>query len=119
MQTITTIRAMQLFADGERRAGRTIGFVPTMGALHAGHLSLVREARRRVDSTVVSIFVNPIQFNSRSDFESYPRDDVRDADLLERATRALALALPRNARTRARSAVFSGVSHRGRSPHRR
>jgi len=85
MQTITTIRAMQRFADGERRAGRTIGFVPTMGALHAGHLSLVREARRRVDSTVVSIFVNPIQFNSRSDFESYPRDDVRDADLLERA----------------------------------
>jgi len=84
MQTITTIRAMQRFADGERRAGRTIGFVPTMGALHAGHLSLVREACRRADSIVVSIFVNPIQFNSRSDFESYPRDDVRDAHLLER-----------------------------------
>jgi pantoate--beta-alanine ligase len=85
MQTITTIRAMQRFANGERRAGRTIGFVPTMGALHAGHLSLVREARRRADAIVVSIFVNPIQFNSRSDFEDYPRDDLRDADLLERA----------------------------------
>jgi pantoate--beta-alanine ligase len=84
MQTITTIRAMQRFADGERRAGHTIGFVPTMGALHAGHLSLVREVRRRADAIVVSIFVNPIQFNSRSDFESYPRDDVRDANLLER-----------------------------------
>jgi pantoate--beta-alanine ligase len=84
MQTITTVRAMQRFADGERRAGRTIGFVPTMGALHAGHLSLVREARRRAATVVASIFVNPIQFNSRSDFESYPRDDVRDAELLER-----------------------------------
>ena len=84
MQTIRTIREMQRFADGERRAGRTIGFVPTMGALHAGHFSLVREARRRADSVVVSIFVNPIQFNSRSDFDSYPRDDARDAGGLER-----------------------------------
>ena len=83
MQTIRTIREMQRFADGERRVGRTIGFVPTMGALHAGHFSLVREARRRADSVVVSIFVNPIQFNSRSDFENYPRDDARDAGVLE------------------------------------
>jgi pantoate--beta-alanine ligase len=84
LETIRTIREMQCFADRERRAGRTIGFVPTMGALHAGHFSLVREARRRADSVVVSIFVNPIQFNSRSDFESYPRDDARDAGVLER-----------------------------------
>jgi pantoate--beta-alanine ligase len=83
METIRTIRAMQRFADGERRAGRRIGLVPTMGALHAGHLSLVREARRRTESVVVSIFVNPIQFNSRGDFESYPRDDTGDARLLE------------------------------------
>jgi len=84
LQTIRTIGEMQRFADGERRAGRTIGFVPTMGALHAGHFSLVREARQRADSVVVSIFVNPIQFNSRSDFESYPRDDARDAGGLDR-----------------------------------
>ena len=83
MRTIATISEMQRYADGERRAGRTIAFVPTMGALHAGHLSLVAEARRRADSGVVSIFVNPIQFNSRSDFEKYPRDDVGDARLLE------------------------------------
>lgn len=84
MRTIAAIIEMQRFADGERQAGRRIGFVPTMGALHDGHLSLVRQARRIADSVVVSIFVNPIQFNSRSDFEKYPRDDARDARLLER-----------------------------------
>jgi pantoate--beta-alanine ligase len=85
MRTITTIAEMQRFADAERRSGRTIAFVPTMGALHEGHVSLVREAQRRGDTVVVSIFVNPIQFNSRSDFEKYPRDDARDARLLEAA----------------------------------
>jgi pantoate--beta-alanine ligase len=83
MRTIATVAEMQRFADAERRAGRTIALVPTMGALHDGHLSLVREARRRADSVVVSIFVNPIQFNSPSDFEKYPRDDARDARLCE------------------------------------
>jgi pantoate--beta-alanine ligase len=85
MRTIRTVAEMQRFADAERRSGRTIAFVPTMGALHEGHLSLVREAERRGDTVVVSIFVNPIQFNSRSDFEKYPRDDARDARLLEAA----------------------------------
>jgi pantoate--beta-alanine ligase len=85
MRTITTISEMQRFADAERRAGRTIGFVPTMGALHDGHLSLVRQARERAETIVVSIFVNPIQFNSKSDFEKYPRDDARDGRLLEAA----------------------------------
>ena len=84
MRTIVTVAEMQRFADAERRAGRTIALVPTMGALHDGHLSLVREARRHADSVVVSIFVNPIQFNSPSDFEKYPRDDARDARLCER-----------------------------------
>ncbi len=83
MRTLTTIAAMQHFADAERRAGRRIGMVPTMGALHEGHLSLVRKARSLADRVVVSIFVNPIQFNSRSDFERYPRDDVRDVRVLE------------------------------------
>lgn len=85
MRTITTIAEMQRFSDGERRAGRRIALVPTMGALHEGHLSLVRTARESAESVVVSIFVNPIQFNSRSDFERYPRDEARDARILAEA----------------------------------
>ena len=85
MRRITTIAEMQRFSDEERRAGRRIVLVPTMGALHEGHFSLVRSARNRGDSVVVSIFVNPIQFNSHADFERYPRDDARDVRLLEEA----------------------------------
>jgi pantoate--beta-alanine ligase len=81
MEILRTIAAMQTWADRERLAGRRIGFVPTMGYLHAGHASLMGLARAQSDRLVVSIFVNPTQFGPHEDLAAYPRDFARDEAL--------------------------------------
>ncbi len=85
MRTITTIVDMQSEAERIRLSGKRIGFVPTMGYLHEGHLSLVRAAQKQADIIIMSIFVNPTQFGPAEDFERYPRDIVHDTSLAEGA----------------------------------
>lgn len=81
MLEFTAIMPLRAWLAGERAAGRRIGLVPTMGALHAGHLSLVDEARRHSDVVVLSAFVNPLQFGPAEDFARYPRNPTRDREL--------------------------------------
>lgn len=85
MKIVRTARALQTLAARWRARGETIGFVPTMGALHAGHLSLVRRSRRENQRTVVSIFVNPTQFGPREDLSRYPRPFREDVALCRAA----------------------------------
>ena len=83
MQIIQTVREMQRWSEDQRLERKTVAFVPTMGFLHEGHLSLVREAKNRGDVVVVSIFVNPMQFNQSSDFDKYPRNEAQDERALQ------------------------------------
>ena len=82
MQIVKHINELQAILDNKRKEGLSIGFVPTMGALHAGHLSLVEKAGQHTGFVVVSIFVNPTQFNDKGDLERYPRDLQKDVNLL-------------------------------------
>lgn len=82
MQILTTKQALQSAVQACKIAGQTIGLVPTMGALHEGHATLVRRAVQENDICVVSVFVNPTQFNNKEDLAKYPRDINRDAELL-------------------------------------
>ena len=79
MKTVRTVADLRTALEAPRRAGRSIGLVPTMGAFHEGHLELIRRARDENDVVVVSLFVNPAQFGPNEDLDAYPRDEARDA----------------------------------------
>jgi pantoate--beta-alanine ligase len=81
VKPVATIAELRAILDGERAAGRSVGFVPTMGYLHDGHASLMRAARADTDVVVASIFVNPLQFGAGEDLDAYPRDLDRDTEL--------------------------------------
>ena len=94
MKIVRTVGALRGEVSAARRAGARVGLVPTMGAFHDGHLSLMRRARERCGFVVVSLFVNPAQFNESSDLDRYPRDEVRDATMAESAGVDLLFAPP-------------------------
>jgi len=85
MQFAKTVAEITLAVEQARKAGKKIAFVPTMGSIHRGHLSLVELAREKSDFVVASIFVNPLQFNSATDFEKYPRSEEADSEALAEA----------------------------------
>ena len=81
MRTVRSVAELREALGPERRAGRSIGLVPTMGYLHEGHLALLRRARADCEVVVMSLFVNPAQFGPGEDLDAYPRDEARDAEL--------------------------------------
>jgi pantoate--beta-alanine ligase len=85
MIVVGTVAEMHAVVDRLRREGRRVGVVPTMGALHEGHLTLIRKAKELADAVIVTLFVNPTQFGKGEDFERYPRNTDRDHELAARA----------------------------------
>ena len=85
LKTYLSIPELQQYLDSGKKSGNAIGFVPTMGALHDGHISLIKESKKRCGITVCSIFVNPTQFNDPNDYKLYPRNTESDKKILEEA----------------------------------
>lgn len=83
MKRLENINELTQYIESLKQEGKTIGLVPTMGALHKGHMSLIRKARQENDIVICSVFVNPIQFNNKEDLEKYPRNLEQDSQLLE------------------------------------
>jgi pantoate--beta-alanine ligase len=94
LRTVRTVVALRAAVGAARGDGRTVGLVPTMGSLHDGHLSLLRAAREQCGFVVMSLFVNPSQFGPGEDFDRYPRDEARDAELAAAAGVDLLFAPP-------------------------
>ncbi|MCC6180581.1 MAG: pantoate--beta-alanine ligase [Bacteroidia bacterium] len=85
MQIFHTIKEVKLYVDEKKQLGHKIGFVPTMGALHQGHISLIETSKKQTDITICSIFVNPTQFNNADDLKHYPRTPDNDIQMLQNA----------------------------------
>lgn len=84
MKVVKTEKELKAEISAAKKSGKKIGFVPTMGSLHTGHASLIETSKKQCDYTVVSIFVNPTQFNDKKDFEKYPRDIENDSEFLKK-----------------------------------